>query len=70
MSNTEFRAFMDLLMCSDPWPVPDTGERDGEAVLLRLADSEAHRRGYATWTIAFHEWRPSWPDDPTEEPCE
>ncbi len=57
MSDNEFKAFMTLLMCSDPWPVPDQGEGDGEAVLKELAEQEAVKRGYTDWISAYHHFR-------------
>lgn len=57
MTDREFRAFLDLLMCSDPWPI--TGE-DGEhanEILLELADSEAQLRHFDNWVVAFHEFK-------------
>lgn len=57
MTDAEFRAFMDLLMCSDPWPVPDQGYGDGAKQLAELADREAHKRGYPAWIVAYHEMK-------------
>lgn len=37
MNNKEFRAFMNLLVCSDPWPVND----NSQAILDSFADKEA-----------------------------
>ncbi len=52
MSDKEFIAFMDLLMCSDPWPV--VSEQDSQDVLIELAESEARKRGYRDWISAHH----------------
>ena len=53
MTRQEFRAFLDLLMCSDPWPVkPD--HNDTQTVLGLFADAEAKRHGYPDWIEAFH----------------
>lgn len=60
MPNVMFRALLDLIMCSDPWPVPDMGEGTGEEFVLKLADSEARKRGYDNWVVAFHEHKPRW----------
>lgn len=54
MTDKEYRAFMDLLMCSDPWPVTDQGTGDGQAELVAFADAEAEKRGFETWIHAFH----------------
>ena len=53
MRDTQFRDFMDLLMCSDPWPVLD-GTQDS---LIELADEESKKRGYENWIVAFHEFK-------------
>jgi len=53
MKDNEFRAFLDLLMCSDPWPV--TGDEGvGQSVLTMLADKEAKNRGFENWVVAYH----------------
>ncbi len=53
MTDKQYRAFLDLLMCSDPWPVNKGGE-EGQEILMRLAESEAKHRGYNTWVDAYH----------------
>lgn len=50
MNDKEFKAFLCLLMCSDPWP----STKEEEALLLLYADRIAVERGYANWTEAFH----------------
>ena len=71
MDNFQFRAFLDLLMCSDPWPVsqlkPGGGRvlKNGKRVvdegnhktMTDLADEEAKQRGYDNWIVAFHEFK-------------
>lgn len=57
MDDRQFRAFLDLLMCSDPYPVQDQGCGTGETDLLRLATTEAKRRKFGSWEIAFHEFK-------------
>ena len=53
MNDVEYRAFLDLLMCSDPWPVvPGDGNQD---ILIAFADREAENRGYENWVVAYHE---------------
>jgi len=50
MTDLEFRYFLDLLMCSDPWPV----EGDSESTLKNFADEQARIRGYCDWIDAYH----------------
>jgi hypothetical protein len=49
MNDKEFRAFLDLLMCCDPWP-------DGvsELVIKDYMDSEAQKRDFSDWIHAYH----------------
>jgi hypothetical protein len=53
MNDTDYREFLILLMCSDPWPVSDDGTN--EMTLKNLADEEAMTRGFAGWIYAYHE---------------
>lgn len=50
MTRIEFRAFLNLLMCSDPWP---TGE-EGHVVISAWADKQAKEFGYTDWIDAYH----------------
>lgn len=55
MSHVEFAAFLDLLVCSDPWPVKDKdGNEEGEAVLKAYADRVAVANGFTDWINAYH----------------
>lgn len=54
MTDQQFRAFLDLMMCSDPWPVPDLGQGDGQSALAAWADAESVRRGFDGWIEAYH----------------
>lgn len=54
MDDRQLRALLDLLMCSDPYPVKDTGCGTGEDDIVRLATSESKRRGFTSWIDAFH----------------
>ena len=56
MTNLEFRFFLNLLMCADPWPVPNDPE--GEDSLKDMADRFARERGYANWIEAYHFYVP------------
>lgn len=55
MNDKEFRCFLDLLMCSDPWPVPGGAN---ESILIDFADKEAKRRRFANWIDAYHNFKP------------
>ena len=52
MNDTEYRAFLDLMMCSDPWPIDDDGI-DHE-LLEAFADAQAKKRGFTCWIEAYH----------------
>ncbi len=53
MSRYEFRAFLDLLMCSDPWPVKD-GCGANQQILINFANQESIKQGYIDWLDAYH----------------
>ena len=55
MDDKTFRAFLDLMMCSDPWPVKDDGS--SHTLMNDLALDESSRRGYDSWYVAFHEFK-------------
>jgi hypothetical protein len=48
MNDVECRAFLDLLMCSDPYPC------QGEEILKNLADREARKLDFEDWIAAYH----------------
>ncbi len=52
MEDIEYRAFLDLMMVSDPWPLEDP---DSDTILGLFADREAHNRQYENWVVAYHE---------------
>lgn len=56
MNDWEYRAFMDLLMCSDPWPIEDDPHSHME--LVAFANREAAKRGYDSWIAAYHDFAP------------
>ena len=58
MFDKEYRAFLDLFMCSDPWPVGVEGGDDGHETLTKFADKQAKCRGYENWVVAYHELSP------------
>jgi hypothetical protein len=43
-----------LLMCSDPWPVSDTGFGEGREEMVAFANTVAQRMGFIDWTDAYH----------------
>jgi len=55
MTDIQYRAFLDLMMCSDPWPVVDRDGIDSNAILEGLALDEARARGFESWIVAYHE---------------
>lgn len=49
MKAIEYRALLDLMMCSDPWPHGVKREPIEE-----LLDTEARERGFDDWLDAYH----------------
>lgn len=54
LEEDQFRALLDLFMCSDPWPVHDQGQGDGHTTIEGLLDAEAQFYGYLDWIDAYH----------------
>lgn len=53
MTDAQYRAFLDLLMCCDPWSVdPPEGS---QYILEEYANEQAEQRGYANWIVAYHD---------------
>ena len=52
MTNRQYRAFLDLLMVADPWPVED---EENHQIMIDMANDEAEKRGYTDWIDAYHE---------------
>jgi hypothetical protein len=50
MTKVEFKAFLDLLMSSDPSPLTD----EQDLALQAFADAEAKRHGFQDWIEAYH----------------
>ena len=48
MDSFEFRAFLDLLMCSDPYPC------DGQETMVSFANRLSMDWGYSDWVEAYH----------------
>ena len=51
MKDMQFRVLLDLMMVSDPWPLPDNGSHDEFINMLR---NEAKQRGYDDEIVAYH----------------
>lgn len=51
MSDDQFKVFLELMMCSDPWPLAH-----GHETMVNLADSESRARGFMDWIEAYHEF--------------
>jgi hypothetical protein len=49
-----FRLLLDLYMVNDPWPLSD--RENGQ--MLGFLIAECHKRGYESWTRAYHEFEP------------
>lgn len=55
MNDMEYRAFLDLMMCSDPWPVDDgVSGLATHSLMLDVANRNAVDRGYTDWVDAYH----------------
>ena len=50
VTGNELRAFLDLLMCSDPSPLPAADDR----ALRDFADRQSRLLGFDDWVDAFH----------------
>jgi hypothetical protein len=50
MDTITFKAFLSLLMCSDPTPI-DAAE---DLLLRDWADAQAKLHGYSDWIEAYH----------------
>ncbi len=46
----DYRAILDLVMCSDPWPV-DGGNQEK---ILVMIDRMGKARGFTDWVEAYH----------------
>lgn len=55
VSDDAFRVLLDLYMVSDPWPLSDREN----GVLFAFLSAEASKRGFDSWTEAYHEFDPS-----------
>lgn len=55
MNKKQFRAFLDILMCADPWPVLGEEGAEGQKILKDWANEQARMFGYEDWVDAFHQ---------------
>ena len=55
MDSMEYRVFLNLLMCSDPWPVHnERGGETGQETMQSLANRIALDYGFTDWIDAYH----------------
>lgn len=55
MNDKAYRAFLNLMMCSDPWPVYSDNNQN-QLIMEQFANEQAKARGYRDWIHAFHEF--------------
>lgn len=56
MNQNQFRALLDLLMCSDPWPIEGQAGDESRKLLIEFANCESTETyGKDNWIIAYHE---------------
>ncbi len=60
MNDEQFRALLDMVMCSDPWPIEDGG--NNQELVTDLLEREATNRGFSDWITAYHHFDHEWPD--------
>lgn len=58
LTGNEFRALLDLVMCSDPWPIKGMAGAAAQTTLKELLNREAKRRGCISWVEAYHRFMP------------
>lgn len=54
MEGTVFRALLDWMMCSDPWPVDSDGHGGNQQVIEKWLDEESRKKGFTDWLEAYH----------------
>lgn len=52
IEDDQFRAFLVLLMCSDPMPIEDNEHR----LVKDMANDLSVKRGFKDWVEAYHEF--------------
>lgn len=55
MNKNQFRAFLDLMMCSDPWPIDGEEGEKAHKLLIDLANEESQKYRMDNWIVAYHE---------------
>jgi len=63
MKDGEFRALLDLMMCSDPWPVAG----DNQKIVLAMLDNEAKKHGYDDHLFAYMHFQSGPSDKPVKK---
>jgi hypothetical protein len=51
MTEEQLKAFVTLMMCSDPWPVDEPGN---QAIIEKFADEESQKHNFRDWIEAYH----------------
>lgn len=65
LTDAQFKAFLALWMCSDPYP----GQESEHEALEGMLNGESIARGYDSWVTAYHEFDTAWKGkQPTEKP--
>jgi len=54
MDTCDFIALLDLVMCSDPWPVKD--DPSNKIIILNMLNRNAKTRGFSNWIEAYHNY--------------
>lgn len=61
MTDEEFRALLDLWMCSDPWPVmmrhSDEIDMNNQQIIEEFLNKESKLRNYDDIIEAFHDFK-------------
>ena len=52
MKSEEFRALLDLFMCSDPWPI--VNDRGAQKAIKSLLDKESREMGFDDLVEAYY----------------
>lgn len=58
MTNRQFRALLNLFMCSDPWPVEGEFWEEERDEIEELLNQEAQKRGFESWVGAYNGCKP------------
>lgn len=55
MERLEFRALLDWLMCSDPWPT----NNEHQETIVAMLNVKAKELGFSSWIDAYHWYDPA-----------